>query len=59
MLFNLPVQQLSGFLARSGGGDVADGSVEPQGIILWSDLILLPVGATVESLCLYAMFEAG
>ena len=59
MLFDLSVWQFSGFPARSGGSVIADESIESQSIIiLWNDLILLPIGATAESLCLHAMFEA-
>lgn len=48
VLFSLPLQKLSGFPTRPGAGDLADGSVG----ILWSDLIVWLMGATVFGLSL-------
>ena len=41
------MQPFPGFVARSGGGDIAGGSVDLQSsILLWSDLISLSFGNT-------------
>lgn len=56
MLFNLPVQQFPDFLARSGGGDITDGSVVSQNIILGSDHFSV-YWEYAEPLSRYAMSE--